>query len=105
MDIEALAQMHGLEIEEVCEIVSVFVEATRSDLNKIRTAAAGRNGEAAADAAHSLKGAAGNLGLTEILEAAKALETEFRQNRFSGAEEQLHFLTRQLKRIEEQLNT
>jgi len=105
MDIEALAQMYGLEIEEALEIVSVFIEATRSDLDKIQTAAADRDGETAADAAHSLKGAAGNLGLTEISEAAKALETEFKQNRFSGTEEQLNFLTRQLKQIEEQLNT
>ena len=74
MNIDELADNLGLEKDEYLELIELFIETGMSDINKLRFAIDEVNAENAADAAHSIKGAAGNLGLTEIYELAKKVE-------------------------------
>ncbi len=66
--------------KEVWELIELFLEASASDLFQIRSALERREGAAAARAAHSIKGAALNLGLTEIYELARKIEEDARGN-------------------------
>ena len=63
-----------MEEEEYMELIELFIETGRSDLKKLQSTIKMANAEKAADIAHSLKGAAVNLGLTEFIEIAKAIE-------------------------------
>ncbi|RPJ04529.1 MAG: Hpt domain-containing protein, partial [Deltaproteobacteria bacterium] len=57
----------------------------------------------AANAAHSIKGAAANLGLTGIHELAAKIEAETRKGRFAQVPEWILALREELNRIEEDL--
>ena len=88
MDFKALAENLGLEEEEYMERIELFVERSMSDLEKLEAAIKGRNAETAAEAAHSMKGAAGNLGIMDFYKSAAKIEMEAREGRlekFSGA--------------------
>ncbi len=81
MNFRELANNLGLKEDEYMELIELFIETGRSDLDKFRSAMEEGNGEEAANVAHSLKGAAGSLGLMEISEIAKEIEGEARNGR------------------------
>jgi len=82
MNIQSLAENLGLEKEEYLELLDLFVDTAASDMTALQSAIGEGNAEKAAGAAHSLKGAAGNLGLMEIHEHAKKMEADAREHRF-----------------------
>jgi two-component system sensor histidine kinase TorS len=81
MNFRELANNLGLKEDDYMELIELFIETGRSDLDKLRSAMEEGNGEEAANEAHSLKGAAGSLGLMEISEIAKEIEEKARNNR------------------------
>jgi histidine phosphotransfer protein HptB len=83
MNTKKLAENLGLEEEEFIEIFELFVETGNEDLENLFSAIHEGDSERAVQAAHSLKGAAANLGLAEIFEAAKKVE-EMARNHLSG---------------------
>ena len=87
MNFKELAENLGLEEDEYLEIIELFIETVISDLDKLRTAIEEGDAGKAADAAHSMKGAAGNLGLEEIQEAARRTEEEARNEALSDITE------------------
>jgi len=74
MNFGELAKNLGLEEEEYLELIELFIETSMSDLNQLHSAIEEGSAEKAAKAAHSLKGAAINLGLIELSEIAKEIE-------------------------------
>lgn len=84
MNIQKLAENLGLETEEYLELLDLFVDTAASDLAALQSAVGEGNSEKAVGAAHSLKGAAGNLGLMEIHEHAKKIEADARENRLGN---------------------
>ncbi|MFP4040703.1 MAG: Hpt domain-containing protein [Desulfosudaceae bacterium] len=97
--IKNLTETYGVDADEASEIIEVFIKTSRSDLARIEAAVTSGDAEAAANASHSIKGAAGNLGLTEIYEAARNIEQDFRQNRLTEASQKLALLNSQLAEI------
>jgi HPt (histidine-containing phosphotransfer) domain-containing protein len=81
MNFKELGENLGLEEEEYLELLELFVDTSASDLERLRTAITLGDLDQATKAAHSLKGAAGNLGLTELFETAKKVEMDARDNR------------------------
>jgi HPt (histidine-containing phosphotransfer) domain-containing protein len=81
MNFKELGENLGLEEEEYLELLELFVDHSASDLERLRTAITQGDLDQATKAAHSLKGAAGNLGLTELFETAKKVEMDARDNR------------------------
>jgi HPt (histidine-containing phosphotransfer) domain-containing protein len=81
MNIQELAENLGLERDEYLELLDLFIDTAASDVSALQSAIGEGNGEKAVGAAHSLKGAAGNLGLMEIHEQAKKIEADARDNR------------------------
>jgi HPt (histidine-containing phosphotransfer) domain-containing protein len=85
MDIGELAGKIGLEEEEFLELVEIFVEKSKSDISNFQSAFDKGDIEQVVEAAHSIKGAAGNLGFREIFEIANGIEMDARQNIMEGA--------------------
>jgi HPt (histidine-containing phosphotransfer) domain-containing protein len=74
MDIHALAERLDLDEASCRELLKIFVEESRKDLERMRAALATADCGGVAEAAHSLRGAAGNLDLKEIMLLADKLE-------------------------------
>jgi HPt (histidine-containing phosphotransfer) domain-containing protein len=87
MDFKQMGERLGLEEDEFKELVALFMETGRSDYATLAQAIqAGELGKAAR-AAHTLAGAAGNLGLMDIHKIAKKVELQANENRPEGLAE------------------
>lgn len=104
MNIKQLAENYGLAPEELLGILEVFMDTARSDLEKISQALARQDAGAASDAAHSLKGAAGNLGFSEMYETARGVEYNAKDGRLDEVTTGLSALKQQLSQIEAEIN-
>ena len=79
MNYSVLAKELGLEEEEFFELVGLFVEVSRADLARLESSLHAGDAEQVREAAHSIKGAALNLGLNDISEIAKGIEERARK--------------------------
>ena len=86
MDFKTPAERLGLEEEEYVELVELFLETGSSDLKGLEDALSNNDATTVIERSHSLKGAAGNLGITEIYEKAKDIESRSRENNLDGIE-------------------
>ncbi len=98
MDIKALADDLGLDEDEYLELVDLLVDTGMDDLSNMESAVKAGDADAAARAAHSIKGASGNLGIMDVYELAKAIEAELRNNNLAA-------IDIPLKEIREKLET
>ena len=73
MNFSEMAENMGLEYNEFAELVELFVETSTFHLERLQTAIDKENKQQAVEAAHYIKGAAGNLGFTRIYDLAKAI--------------------------------
>ena len=101
MNIKELAENLGLEEDEYLELLELFIDVGMADIEKLRSAIEEGNAEEAAQAAHSLKGASGNLGLMEIYDVALKSEEEARNNSLNGLAESVQTLKGQLDSLTE----
>ncbi|MDH4206148.1 MAG: Hpt domain-containing protein [Desulfobacteraceae bacterium] len=74
MNFKKMSKILGLEEDEYLELVELFIETSKSDLKNLQSAINNKNMEMIAGIAHSLKGAAMNLGLDDFIELAKTIE-------------------------------
>jgi len=101
MNIKELAENLGLEEDEYLELLELFIDVGMADIEKLRSAIEEGDAEEAAQAAHSLKGASGNLGLMEIYDVALKSEEEARNNSLDGLDESVQTLKGQLDSLAE----
>ncbi len=87
MNFKELGARLGLEEDEFKELVELFVETGAADFDRLQTAAASRDVEQVMKSAHTLSGAAGNLGLMDIHTLAKQIENQARDNKLDGVSE------------------
>ena len=104
MNLKTLAKNSELEEDEFLELVYLFLSTSSSDLNKLQAAIEKGNAQNVAGLAHSVKGAAVTLGLTEIFEYAKKLETNAQANNLKGATRLVGSIQEELDRIAKGLN-
>jgi histidine phosphotransfer protein HptB len=104
MNIKELSDIHGLTVEEFTGILKVFIDTARIDIAKIRAAVEKGDALAAGDAAHSLKGAAGNLGFMALSELARAAEINAEHGELGKITPTLPILTDQGEDITTQLH-
>ena len=83
MDLKALGESLGLDEDEFIEIVEIFIKSAASDIKRLEDAFIAKNSEALSEAAHSLKGSAGNLGFTEISKLSATIEDQARKENIS----------------------
>ena len=103
MNFKELARNLEMEEDEFLDMVKLFLETSASDLTLLQGAQ--EKGEAlkVGKAAHSIKGAAANLGLMEIFQLAKNIEMEARENHLDRAQEEIRTLREKLNQIAENL--
>lgn len=93
MDLKALGESLGLDQDEFLEIVEIFLESAASDIKKLEDAIIAKNSEALSEAAHSLKGSAGNLGFTEISKISASIENQARKDNITDLASSIPVLT------------
>jgi len=84
---EKAADKVGLDLEDYMEILGEFITSALDDTSKLQEAIVAKNFGSIAKAAHSLKGAAGNMSLHNIQEWATKVEDIGKQNRIDGMED------------------
>ena len=99
MDLRELAKSLELEMDECLEIVSLFVEKSGSDLDEMQAAVGEGDRQKVISAAHSIKGASLNVGLTDLSEIARQTEVEARKNKLLGVSEKIFVIRRRLQQI------
>jgi len=75
MDFKAMAFDLGFGEKDFLELVELLVTVSLSDLSALEQGLAQGSGQKIAQAAHSIKGAAGNLGFVEIAAMAEEIES------------------------------
>lgn len=103
MDLKEIARDLDLEEDEYLELLELFLETSASDLVRLETAIAERDGDKVKAAAHSIKGAAGTLGLKEIFEIAKRTEFNARENNLKDSFEAVMAMREKLDQIATEL--
>lgn len=103
MDFKELGSNLGLDEDEFIELVELFATSAASDLDKLEEAYNNNDTDQAAEAAHSLKGSAGNLGFVELSQLSKEVEDNARKNNLNSPEETLSKLKEMLLEITKQL--
>jgi HPt (histidine-containing phosphotransfer) domain-containing protein len=103
MNVRQLANQLEMEEEEFLELIDLFLDTSTSDLNHLQSAVEKEEGPNAVKAAHSIKGAAANLGMAEIYELAKKIETEAHGNRLDRIREWIPTLRGLLDQVAEGL--
>jgi HPt (histidine-containing phosphotransfer) domain-containing protein len=87
MNFIELAENLGLEEDEFRELVELFIETGTADFKKIETAMAERDADQVMRSAHTIKGAAGNLGFMEISDLANLIEENAGNNTLEGLDQ------------------
>ena len=103
MNIRELAENLEMAEEEFLEMLDLFWETSSFDLRELQSAMEEGDAQKAIHAAHSIKGAAVNLGLMEIYEVAKETEMEARENYLERTGEMARTIKEKLDRIAEAL--
>ena len=100
MNCKAMAHSMGLEEDEFIEVLILFIEVSESDLLNMETGLKNEDAKSVSDAAHSIKGAALNLGLTDISEIAQGVEMSAREDNLQGAFEASNAIRGKLEAIQ-----
>ncbi|MCG8619304.1 MAG: Hpt domain-containing protein [Desulfobacterales bacterium] len=103
MDFGEMASRLGIDREDFTELVELFITTTRSDMDKILGAMAGDNPADAAAAAHSIKGAAANLGFEDMADLAKTMEFRGKDGSLEGFGDYMADMEGHLTQVENQL--
>ncbi len=101
MNSQELAENLGLEYYEYLEIVELFLETSSLDLSELQAAIDEENTQKVAEAAHSIKGASGNIGFMDLFEVAKGVEMKARENSLEGISDSVQILKSKLDEIAE----
>ncbi len=101
MNIGDLAENLGLEEAEYLELLELFIETGMSDLEKLQSAISSGDSGQARGSVHSLKGAAGNIGLMEIYDLAKEIEKKAIDGQLETISEASNELKKKLESLTE----
>lgn len=99
MNFTELAENAGLEEGEFLELMKLFIDRSFFDLKRLRTSIDKGNIQGIIEAAHSIKGAAGNLCFDEIYQIAKDIEIKARENVLNGISHSVSLLQEKIEKI------
>lgn len=80
LDVEQLKHISGGDLEFERELLALYIEDAANHLSRLRGAISANNFLAVEETAHHLKGASGNVGLTDMQHYATELEIAARQH-------------------------
>jgi HPt (histidine-containing phosphotransfer) domain-containing protein len=100
MDFDDLASRLEMDREDFLELAGLFVTTTQGDMDKIRQAMSGLNPADAASAAHSIKGAAGNLGFEKMADLAQTMEFQGKDGNLDGFDAHMEDMEKMLQGLQ-----
>ncbi|WP_320041683.1 Hpt domain-containing protein [uncultured Desulfobacter sp.] len=103
MDFRNIESFLNVDTNEAKALGSLLVKTLAFDLEKIRRGLKDSDAESISFAAHSIKGASGNLGFDRLSQVAANLETRARGGRLDGLEELLLNMQGFLEKLESSL--
>lgn len=104
MNIKELARRLEIEEEECHEFLSLFQKTATLELSNLEAALKQNEAPVVERMAHSIKGAAGILGLTEIHDAAKRIEIFSGTNQVDEIQSELLLIKKTLEAVTLALN-
>ena len=104
MNFKELAENLGLEVDEYRELIELFVDTGAADFQKIDEGMSTGDSELVMRSAHTIKGAAGNLGLMDVSETAGIIEENANNNNMDGLGATVDVLKTQFEAIEAFIN-
>ena len=104
MNFKELAENLGLEVDEYRELIELFVDTGAADFQKIDEGMSTGDSELVMRSAHTIKGAAGNLGLMAVSETAGIIEENANNNNMDGLSATVDVLKTQFEAIEAFIN-
>jgi HPt (histidine-containing phosphotransfer) domain-containing protein len=102
IDLQKIADELDFDLEDVQMLVEVFLETTQESLDTLKTAIEQNNFENICRAAHSIKGSAANLTMTEIANIAKEIEDNAKESTVFDYLEKYHTLNNIILGIKQQ---
>jgi len=84
VEIAILAEKLGLDVEDIVELLELYIENVASDLSELDTALKAGDAAEVHKRSHSIKGASGNLGLNDLYEIACEIDNKARLNEIQG---------------------
>ena len=105
MNFKGLASNLGLDEEDFNELVEIFTDTSFSDIEKINSGLKENNADTIAQAAHSIKGAAANLGFKEIASFAKDIEMDAKEDNITETKKRADSIIEMLKTIEDAIKS
>jgi HPt (histidine-containing phosphotransfer) domain-containing protein len=103
LSLKELANHLELEVDQFLELTNLFLKTAFTELKNLESALEDNDPATAEKMAHSIKGAAGILGFTEIHDVAKKIECAVRKNRFTDINGTLQMIREKLDRIADDL--
>lgn len=104
MNFKELGENLGLEEDEYRELVELFVDSGTAEFNRLKEAVTANNLDQIMRSAHTIKGAAGNLGLMDVHEEAKKIESSASSGQAEELAEAVQVMTGQFEAIAEFIN-
>jgi HPt (histidine-containing phosphotransfer) domain-containing protein len=103
MNLRELGEKIGLEEAEYRELVELFLETGGADCSQLKTALTGGDAGVIVKKAHTICGAAGNLGIMDLHDAAKRIELAAKENRLERLSADMAEMEGQFKEISRSL--
>ena len=100
MNFKALSENLGLEVDEYRELIELFVNTGAADFQKIQEGISSSDSDKVMRSAHTIKGAAGNLGLLDVSETAGLIEQKATNNNLDNLNAIIAVLKTQFEAIE-----
>ena len=94
MNLKALGEKIGLDEDEYRELVELFLETGMADYEALKTAFEAGDADQVARRAHTINGAAGNLGMMNVHETAKRIELAAVEGRLASVSGDVESLKR-----------
>ena len=104
MDFKKLSRNLGLDEEDFIELVELFTATAPEDIGRLKAASESGDSQMAVEAAHSLKGASGNLGFSEFSSIAGEAEKLGRSGDIGNLAETIKLLNEKLEQIRSYIN-
>lgn len=104
MDLKELSDKLGLEVDEFVEIVELFVSTAVSDIEMLQAGFLSGDITQVSEAAHSIKGSAGNLGFEEISRIAGCIEEDVNSDCLENVEDGIDKMKNVLEEINKALD-
>lgn len=103
MNLSKLSESLGLDEADVLDLVELFLDTCDADVNTVEEGMKAGDHQQVADAAHSIKGASGNMRFEAIYALAKTIEDTARAHELTDVMKHLAGIRKELERIGEDL--